>query len=164
MTDALTGLLNRYGLQRSLARELAEARRYHRHFSCLLIDLDNFKVINDTYGHAAGDATLKQVAAILMESVRGSDTVCRYGGEEFLIMLPETNLEGAFALAEKIRKATASRLFGDDERAFRLTLSAGAATLSGAESGNDMIARADIALYHAKAQGRNRVEKAGMRD
>ena len=164
MTDALTGLLNRYGLQRSLARELAEARRYHRHFSCLLIDLDNFKVINDTYGHAAGDATLKQVAAILMESVRGSDTVCRYGGEEFLIMLPETNLEGAFALAEKIRKATASRLFGDDERAFRLTLSAGAATLSGAESGNDMIARADMALYHAKAQGRNRVEKAGMRD
>ena len=160
VTDALTGLLNRYGLQRSLAREHAEARRYERPLACLMIDLDNFKRVNDTYGHNAGDTALQQIATILIEVVRRSDMVFRYGGEEFLVLLPETDLEGAVSLAEKIRQATHSRSFGDGERIFSLTLSAGVATLWDNESGNDMIARADMALYHAKAQGRNRVEKA----
>jgi diguanylate cyclase (GGDEF)-like protein len=160
MTDALTGLLNRYGLQHTLARENAEARRYNRQLSCVLIDLDNFKTINDTYGHPIGDLTLQQIAGILREAVRGSDTVFRYGGEEFLVLLPETNLEGAVALAEKIRATAASRPFGDGGRVFNLTLSAGASNLCDNESGHDMIARADMALYHAKAQGRNRVESA----
>ena len=160
MTDALTGLLNRYGLQRILTHEHAEALRYKRPLSCLIIDLDNFKEINDTYGHAAGDAALQQFASILTEVVRGSDMVCRYGGEEFLVLLPDTNLDGAAALGEKIRLAASSRLFGDSDDHFRLTLSAGAATLVGHESGNDMIARADMALYHAKAGGRNRVERS----
>jgi diguanylate cyclase (GGDEF)-like protein len=160
MTDALTGLLNRYGLQHVLAREHAEARRYNRPFSCLMIDLDNFKTINDTYGHTAGDLALQQVAGILREVVRGSDTVFRYGGEEFLVLLPETDLEGAAALGEKIRAAAASRPFGDGEHVFNLTLSAGASSLCDNESGNDMIARADMSLYHAKKQGRNRVESA----
>jgi two-component system cell cycle response regulator len=160
MTDALTGLLNRYGLQHILSREHAEARRYNRPLSSLMIDLDNFKTINDTYGHATGDIALQQVAGILREAVRGSDTVFRYGGEEFLVLLPETDLEGATALAEKIRQATSSRPFGDGERVFDLTLSAGASSLCDAESGNDMIARADMALYHAKKHGRNRVEAA----
>jgi diguanylate cyclase (GGDEF)-like protein len=159
LTDALTGLLNRYGLQRTLQREQAEARRYHRPLSCLLIDLDNFKTVNDTFGHAAGDSALQQVAGILSKAVRGSDMVFRYGGEEFLVLLPETNLEGAAALAEKIRLAADAQLFGEGH-IFPLTLSAGVATLSESESGHDMIARADMALYHAKAQGRNRVEKA----
>ncbi len=159
MTDALTGLLNRYGLQRVMPREYAEAQRYGRPLSCLMIDLDNFKSINDTYGHPAGDIALQQIAEILIEAVRRSDTTCRYGGEEFLVLLPETNLDGAIALAEKIRETAASRTFGDSNaRAFDLTLSAGAAMLAETESGNDMIARADIALYHAKAKGRNRVE------
>lgn len=164
VTDPLTGLLNRYGLQHILAREHAESRRYTRSLSCLMVDLDNFKTVNDTYGHAVGDLALQQVAHILREAVRGSDTVFRYGGEEFLVLLPETDLEGATALAEKIRAAASSRPFGDGERVFNLTLSAGASTLCDNESGNDMIARADMALYHAKEGGRNRVEKAESRE
>jgi diguanylate cyclase (GGDEF)-like protein len=160
MTDALTGLLNRYGLHRALQRELSEARRYARPLSCLLLDIDFFKAVNDTYGHAAGDAALAQAARALTESVRGSDVVCRYGGEEFLVLAPETGLEGARALAEKIRLAFSSRLFGNSAHVFTLTLSVGVAQLGDAESGNDMIARADEALYHAKQSGRDRVEAA----
>jgi two-component system, cell cycle response regulator len=161
MTDALTGLLNRYGLQRALQREMAEARRYARPLSCLLIDIDFFKAVNDTYGHAAGDTALQQTARVISESVRGSDVVCRYGGEEFLVLAPETGVDGARALAEKIRQSCSSRLFGDAGRVFPLTLSAGVAQLDPGESGNDMIARADEALYHAKQTGRDRVEAAG---
>ncbi len=164
MTDALTGLLNRYGLQRALQRELSEARRYSRPLSCLLIDLDFFKAVNDTYGHAAGDAALRQAARVIADSVRGSDVVCRYGGEEFLVLAPETGVEGASALAEKIRHAFSARLFGEEGRVFPLTLSAGAAQLDPGESGNDMIARADEALYHAKQTGRDRVEAARSSD
>lgn len=160
MTDALTGLLNRYGLHRALQRELSEARRYARPLSCLLLDIDFFKAVNDTYGHAAGDAALAQAARALTESVRGSDVVCRYGGEEFLVLAPETGVEGASALAEKIRQTFSSRLFGDGARTFPLTLSVGVAQLGASESGNDMIARADEALYHAKQSGRDRVEAA----
>jgi two-component system cell cycle response regulator len=160
MTDALTGLLNRYGLQRALQRELSEARRYARPLSCLLLDIDFFKSINDTHGHAAGDAALMQAARVLTESVRGSDVVCRYGGEEFLVLAPETDARGAHSLAEKIRLAVSSRLFGEGPRAFALTLSAGVAELRPGESGNDMIARADLALYQAKQRGRDRVEAA----
>lgn len=158
MTDALTGLLNRYGLQHVLAREHAEARRYNRPLSCLMIDLDNFKTANDRFGHAAGDLALQRVARVLREVVRKADTVFRYGGEEFLVLLPETDLEGAAALAEKIRTAVAAHRLGNDERAFNLTMSAGASSLCENESGNDMIARADMALYKAKEEGRDRVE------
>jgi diguanylate cyclase (GGDEF)-like protein len=159
MTDALTGLLNRYGLQHILTREHAEARRYNRPLSCLMIDLDKFKTVNDTYGHTIGDLVLQQVAGILREAVRASDTVFRYGGEEFLVLLPETDLEGASALGEKIRATAASQPFGDsDQQLLKLTLSVGASSLCADESGNDMIARADMALYHAKELGRNRVE------
>jgi two-component system, cell cycle response regulator len=160
MTDALTGLLNRYGLQRALQRELSEARRYARPLSCLLLDVDFFKSVNDTHGHAAGDAALVQSARVLTESVRGSDVVCRYGGEEFLVLAPETDARGAFSLAEKIRHAFSARLFGDGGPAFPLTLSVGVAELRPGESGNDMIARADLALYQAKQRGRDRVETA----
>ncbi|HWS56196.1 MAG TPA: diguanylate cyclase [Pyrinomonadaceae bacterium] len=160
MTDPLTGLLNRYGLQRSLQRELSEARRYARPLSCLLIDLDYFKHINDTYGHAAGDTALMQLGRVLTEAVRGSDVVCRYGGEEFLVLAHETSLDGALALAEKIRLTASARLFGDGERVFELTLSAGVAQLLPGESGHDMIARADEALYQAKQAGRNRARAA----
>jgi diguanylate cyclase (GGDEF)-like protein len=163
MTDPLTGLLNRYGLQRILSHEYAEARRYARPLSCLMIDLDNFKLINDAFGHAVGDAALRQVAAILTQAVRRSDMVSRYGGDEFLALLPETDLEGAEALAEKVRAAAATEAFGEAGLRFQLTLSIGAATLTDQESGNDMIVRADMALYEAKEQGRNRVGKAGTK-
>lgn len=165
MTDALTGLLNRYGLQRVLSHEHAEARRYTRPLSCLMVDLDNFKTINDSFGHIVGDAALRHVAGILTDVVRRSDMVSRYGGDEFLVLLPETDLEGADALAEKIRVAAATQKFGDDggPPRFQLTLSIGAASLSDNESGNDMIARADMALYEAKEQGRNRVGKSSVK-
>ena len=181
VTDALTGLLNRYGLQRALQRELAEARDTGRPLSCLLIDVDFFKRVNDTYGHAAGDTALMQIARLLLDNVRHPaerreaapgaerragvslprpDVACRYGGEEFLLLAPATALEGAVALAEKVRLAASSRLFGDGERVFELTLSVGASQLLPGESGNDMIARADEALYQAKQAGRNRVHAA----
>ena len=160
LTDALTGLLNRYGLQRTLAHEQAEVRRYGRALSCLMIDLDDFKAINDLHGHAAGDLALQQITTVLTETVRGADMIFRYGGDEFLVLLPETNIEGAQALAEKIREGAATRTFRSDAGEFRITLSIGAATLGDDESGNDMIAHADMALYRAKEGGRNRVEAA----
>jgi diguanylate cyclase (GGDEF)-like protein len=160
LTDALTGLLNRFGLQRSLGREQAEARRYQRPLSCLMIDMDYFKSVNDKHGHSVGDSALQQVARILTDGVRGSDMVFRYGGEEFLALLPETDLEGATALAEMIREVASSYSFGYGENNFSLTLSIGAAALCDGESGNDMVARADLALYQAKKHGRNRVEFA----
>jgi diguanylate cyclase (GGDEF)-like protein len=160
LTDALTGLLNRYGLQRAISRELAHARRYLRPLSCLMIDIDHFKQINDSHGHLAGDTAIQQVGKILAELTRRSDMVFRYGGEEFIILLPETDIEGASALGEKIRVVAESRIFGDGERIFNLTLSLGAAMLEEGESGNDMIARADVALYNAKEKGRNRIEIA----
>jgi diguanylate cyclase (GGDEF)-like protein len=125
-----------------------------------LIDLDKFKAINDNFGHVAGDLALRQLSEVLSEAVRRSDTVFRYGGEEFLVLLPETDLEGAIALGEKIREGAASRRFGEGTRTFPLTLSAGASSLRDDEAGDEMISRADIALYHAKEQGRNRVEFA----
>lgn len=158
LTDALTGLLNRYGLQRALAREVARSRRYLRPLSCLMIDIDFFKKVNDVYGHLTGDMALQQVGAILTEITRRSDMVFRYGGEEFIVLLPETDTEGAVTVAEKIRSVAELRPFGDTEHIFSLTLSLGAAMLKENESGNDMIARADAALYNAKEMGRNRVE------
>ena len=158
LTDPLTGLLNRYGLQVILGNQLPQARRYGKPLSCLMIDVDKFKVVNDTSGHLSGDAALRQVAGILKEAVRGSDVVFRYGGEEFMVLLPDTMLDGAVALAEKIRTLAASHPFGEGERSFFLTLSVGAVVLCEGESGSDMIMRADAALYRAKALGRNRVE------
>lgn len=163
LSDALTGLLNRFGLQHALAREFSAARRYDRTLSCLMIDLDHFKSINDTFGHLTGDLAITQVAGALQETMRGSDLVCRYGGEEFIALLPETNLGGAQILAEKVRAAVADHSFGGDDGGtarFPLTLSIGVAELREGESGNDMIARADAGLYLAKQRGRNRVEIA----
>lgn len=158
MTDALTGLYNRYGLQRALARERAGANRYSRPLSCLMIDLDKFKNVNDTFGHPTGDLAIRQTSQILTDALRRSDLVFRYGGEEFLVLLPETNLNGARGLANKIRSMTEDWVFGSAKKSFQLTLSVGVAELRASESGHDMIARADMALYRAKERGRNRVE------
>lgn len=160
MADALTGLRNRLGLQRALQRAFAEARRYARPLSCLMIDVDRFKEVNDTYTHGAGDAVLAQAARVLTESVRGSDVVCRYGGDEFVVIMPQTPLEGALALGEKIRLAASAHPFGEGGRVISLTFSIGAAELLPDESDRDMLARADAALYEAKAAGRDRTASA----
>ena len=160
-TDPLTTLLNRRALTERLTAEMERALRYDGTVALLLLDLDHFKRVNDTYGHLVGDAVLRGVAGLLAEEVRACDVVGRYGGEEFLVVLPETDDDGAAAFAERVRERVAAHEFRgrDDGRALRLTASIGVATFPAAriESVEDLFARADAALYRAKADGRNRV-------
>lgn len=160
-TDALTQLLNRRALTERITAEMERALRYDSSMALLMIDLDHFKRINDTYGHLVGDDVLRDVAALLTETIRTSDMVARYGGEEFLVLLPETDDAGAEMFAERIREAIEQHQFGGraDQPALKLTTSVGVATFPAAriESVEDLFARADAALYRAKADGRNRV-------
>ncbi|TAN49699.1 MAG: diguanylate cyclase [Betaproteobacteria bacterium] len=157
-TDALTGLSNRGEFQRQLQVEEERSRRYSRSFSLLMLDIDHFKTVNDSYGHQAGDEVLRALAARLREQVRPVDHVARYGGEEFVVILPETTGEGAFALAERLRTAVADTAVpATDGQTIRVTISIGIASFpADAGSGMAMIAAADAALYAAKQGGRNR--------
>lgn len=154
-TDALTGLPNRLQINEILASELARFRRYSTPFSLALADIDHFKQINDTYGHQEGDLVLQRVAAILRQSVRAVDTVGRWGGEEFLLLLPETELPGAQALADRLRQALAAADFG---QVGQVTISMGLTMIKAGDDADALLRRADTALYRAKAAGRNRVE------
>ena len=159
-TDPLTLLLNRRALVDRLAAEMDRARRYGTVVTLLMIDIDHFKLVNDTHGHLVGDDVLREVAALLQSAVRTVDIVARFGGEEFVVALPETGEEGAIAFAERIRERIASQPFGRAGRAgLTLTASIGVATFPSprVESTEDLFARADEALYRAKADGRNRV-------
>ena len=160
-TDALTGLLNRRALTERITAEMERALRYDSSMALLMIDLDHFKRVNDTYGHLVGDDVLRDVAKLLTETIRTSDMVARYGGEEFLMLLPETDDAGAELFAERIRVAIESHDFGarSNKPGLSLTTSVGVATFPAAriESVEDLFARADAALYRAKADGRNRV-------
>lgn len=160
-TDPLTSLLNRRALTERITAEMERALRYDSTLALLMIDLDHFKSINDTWGHLVGDDVLRDVAALLGRTIRLSDIVARYGGEEFLILLPETDEEGAEAFAERIRAAVEGHAFASDSLAepLRLTASVGVAVFpaAGVENVEDLFARADAALYRAKADGRNRV-------
>jgi diguanylate cyclase (GGDEF)-like protein len=160
-TDPLTALLNRRALTERLTTEMERALRYDGTVALLLIDLDHFKRVNDTHGHLVGDAVLRGVAELLVQAVRTSDMVGRYGGEEFLVVLPETDDEGAASFAERVREQVAAHEFRawDDGRALRMTASIGVATFPAARIENvvDLFARADAALYRAKADGRDRV-------
>jgi diguanylate cyclase (GGDEF)-like protein len=162
-TDSLTGLPNRRSFSDGLAVEFRRSRRYSRPLAVLMLDLDNFKEMNDTHGHPFGDFLLSEVAATLGRGVRESDLVARYGGEEFVVMLPETTSEEAVAVAEKLRRAVAEREFAQGEVRVRLRLSAGVAGFDGhgADEGpGDLVTRADRALYAAKGAGRDRVVDA----
>ena len=155
--DALTGLLNRRaGLER-VEEELSRHQRSERAFACLLLDIDRFKKINDTYGHQAGDAVLSEFGATLRRHVRRHDIFCRYGGEEFLLLLPDTSASAALATAEKIRAVTAATPTIFAGRQITVTTSIGISMMQGDETAKAMIARADAALYEAKNSGRNRV-------
>jgi diguanylate cyclase (GGDEF)-like protein/PAS domain S-box-containing protein len=154
-TDHLTGLLTRGAGEEALNREVERARRYGRMLSCLLLDVDHFKKINDTAGHAAGDHVLRVLGRLVIERVRSSDLAVRWGGEEFLVVMPETAGPGACELAESLRAAVEAT---DFELVPRVTISVGAAELRPDEPREQTLARADKHLYTAKANGRNRVE------
>jgi diguanylate cyclase (GGDEF)-like protein/PAS domain S-box-containing protein len=157
-TDPLTGLLNRRGFREHFERELARSARYGRALACIVLDIDFFKRINDTHGHAAGDATLVRIADIISRQCRPSDVVCRYGGEEFCVMLPETSELGAAVLAERMRVSLEDSLIVAAGQALRVTSSFGVADRLGeADTVEDLVERADQALRAAKRLGRNQV-------
>jgi diguanylate cyclase (GGDEF)-like protein len=157
--DLLTGVLNRQALLSRLDDELERAARYQRPCSVVLVDLDHFKRVNDTHGHAAGDLVLREVADVLRTNVRAADIVGRYGGEEFMVVLPETDADDAAASAEKLRRLVGSRKIRLDDGYLRsVTLSAGVAGGLGQHLQLDALVRdADAALYSAKALGRDQV-------
>ncbi len=157
VTDPLTGLPNRLALDRVLEDEAARGQRHGRTFSVIIGDIDHFKRINDIHGHAVGDTALREAAATLAASVRGTDTAGRFGGEEFLVVCPETDAAGAEILAENLRAGVEERIYAKGER---LTMSFGVAESRPGESPSRLVARADAALYRAKALGRNRVCRA----
>jgi diguanylate cyclase (GGDEF)-like protein len=160
--DELTGLANRRVVNSRLKEESLRAWRYGHPLALIMLDVDHFKAINDTYGHLVGDAALAWIAEHLRTSVRSTDLPARFGGEEFAVVLPETTLQEAFGLAERIRQAVAAHPYRSTEPAaeITLTLSAGVAELTGGDRRLEpdvaLIAAADNALYHAKHQGRNR--------
>jgi diguanylate cyclase (GGDEF)-like protein len=157
--DGLTGLLNYRSFQETLRQELGRSSRYERNVSVLMIDVDKFKDINDKFGHPAGDKVLQKLAALLDESCRDPDLCCRYGGEEFVIIAPETDKAGALRLAERIRRRVENGNFGDpDGPIANLSVSIGVATRpADAEGSSDLVESADRALYVAKKRGRNQV-------
>lgn len=159
ITDGLTGVFNHRYFQEALAAEFEEAVRYDRPLSFTLIDLDYFKKVNDTYGHAAGDEVLKEISGRFQESIRGSDIVARYGGEEFAILMPQTDLEDARAFAEKIRGMVEARPVRTEEVEIPVTVSVGVASIPHSKlvTPLEMVDAADKALYRAKENGRNQV-------
>jgi diguanylate cyclase (GGDEF)-like protein len=159
--DLLTGLANHGHFQAVLRHELEDARRYGYPVSLVLFDLDNFKRINDTYGHLQGDAVLRAVARALAQTVREGDTAARYGGEEMAVILPHTDVEGAAAIAERVRGEIADMLIPlvDGDGALRVTASIGVSATVDGET-DELIAEADGALYTAKRSGKNRVVRA----
>lgn len=161
LQDELTTLHNRRYVQQTLAQHIAQARRLQRPLSLLMLDIDHFKRVNDSHGHLSGDKVLQEVAACIVERVRAQDTVGRWGGEEFVVILPDTDVAGARTLAEQLRVAVERRRFTAlDGQALALTISIGLHALSGdGEDNEDMVGAADRALYLAKENGRNRVEQ-----
>jgi len=159
-TDPLTRVANRQSALRTLAEEITRANRHERPLSVALIDIDHFKRVNDTHGHAAGDAVLRHVAGLLAANVRSTDTLGRYGGEEFVLVLPETDVDGALASAENLRRVIARGQLTHDKTAIGVTISVGVTGGVGASSReiDAMLREADSALYSAKAQGRDQVQ------
>ena len=161
-TDPLTGLANRRTLMSRLGQEFRRSQRNWHPLALIMIDLDKFKGINDSYGHLQGDRVLETVAGILRHHVRPYDVAARFGGEEFALLLPETTLDEAVKVGQRIRLAVADQAFSDVLASLRLTASLGVAVApgNGISSGEELIRAADDALYRAKEAGRNRLETA----
>jgi len=154
--DSLTGLANRRALEEILAAEISRAHRFAHQLAVVLLDLDRFKEINDSFGHAAGDVMLRAVSRLLTSLARQGDTVARWGGEEFVVVLPETDLAGAQRFAERLRRTIEAHSVGD----MKTSASCGVATMVPEDSVEELLGAADQALYQAKSNGRNRTEVA----
>jgi diguanylate cyclase (GGDEF)-like protein len=156
--DSLTGLYNRRAFEKRIWEEFERTKRYGHPLSLLILDIDNFKLINDTYGHSGGDAALKQISDTLTVKTRQSDFQCRYGGEEFVLILPETEQDNALQVAEKVLEAVRNLRFTSNNNTFSLTISMGISSTSTKEylDWNDMLHDADQALYSAKHNGKDR--------
>lgn len=162
LTDSLTGLFNSRYLRERLVAEFDRAARYHRSLSLLVLDCDDFKEINDNFGHLEGDKVLQTLAGMIGQCLRRSDSGYRYGGEEFVVLLPEANGESAFSLAERLRSGFAAEAVrAADGRVMRCTVSIGVAEYVSGDTDNSLIRRADEACYQAKAMGKNCVVMSG---
>jgi diguanylate cyclase (GGDEF)-like protein len=148
-TDPLTGVSNRRALDESLDMMFALMARYDKSFGIVIVDIDHFKAVNDKHGHLYGDRMLREIAREIDDAVRETDVVTRYGGEEFVVLMPYSNLDGSVAFATRLRASI--------ERNMNLTVSIGVAEAIDGDNGQTLLARADAALYGAKAAGRNRV-------
>ena len=162
MTDALTGLHNRGWLDDAFDREVKRSERDQLPLSLIMIDVDNFKKYNDDYGHLAGDHVLTAAARSIRSPLRPNDLVARFGGEEFAVLLPETNVVNAKFIAERLRESVSKADPGilDEKQLPKITISLGVAARKPKDTLDMMIAAADVAMYHAKRKGRNRVEVA----
>ncbi|MBL8111799.1 MAG: diguanylate cyclase [Acidobacteria bacterium] len=156
-TDLLTKLPNRRDFLEKLERQMASARRHGRTFVLAMADLDDFKAVNDRHGHAAGDAVLEGAASLLRQTVRTDDYVARWGGEEFILLFADTDLEGGRVIAEKIRQNVSERSWAFEGRALSVSVTIGACACDGRGELDALLRRADEALYEGKASGRNQV-------
>jgi diguanylate cyclase (GGDEF)-like protein len=163
VTDELTGLSNHRRFQELVALEMEQVRRYHHPVGLIMVDIDDFKTVNDTYGHQQGDLVLRRVARVVADTSRETDFPVRYGGEELALVLPHTDMEGSFAIAERIRTSIEALRVPrvDLDGTLRVTASLGVAAATDGTK-DELIAEADAALYEAKRQGKNRTIKAEM--
>ena len=157
--DALTGLPNRRAILHRLDEQIKHAKRYSEELGLLMLDIDHFKKVNDLYGHLIGDDVLEEVAKLVRQNIRDVDTAGRYGGEEFIIVLPKAGVSSALAVAERIRKVIEAAEMKDSEgNEFSVTVSQGLSVYKRGEDEHSLLSRADDTLYRAKENGRNRVE------
>jgi diguanylate cyclase len=156
--DPLTGALNRKGMDETLEREIARTQRQDQAICLALLDIDNFKQINDSLGHQVGDNALIHLVHIVDELIRPQDSVARYGGEEFVVILPDTKLEDAANVIRRVQRELTRRFFLKDNRKLLITFSAGVSEIGVKETPQQALDRADEAMYRAKRAGKNRVE------
>ncbi len=155
--DPLTGIRNRAAFDETTKHEVELAQRHANPLSMIMLDIDHFKKFNDNYGHYVGDCVLKKIAQYINECIRGTDFLYRYGGEEFVVLLPNTDDKGAYRLAQRIRRKIGKAECECDDQKIKLTISAGVSCLAAKENAHDLFIKADTALYAAKTGGRNLV-------